>query len=80
MNDTNGKSSEKRNSNPIIVKVDINVLPYIGKLRYMTINIASVFVDYLLIAIRLKTNIFFTQPYSFYEKGCIEYHNKIILQ
>lgn len=29
---------------------------------------------------RLKTKIFFAHPYSSWEKGCIEYHNKLIRQ
>lgn len=33
-----------------------------------------------MIAKRLKTKIFFAHPYSSWEKGCIEYHNKLIRQ
>jgi len=36
--------------------------------------------DHLLIAKRLKTKIFLVHPYASWEKGCIEYHNKLILQ
>ena len=33
-----------------------------------------------MIAKRLRTKIFFAHPYASWEKGCIEYHNKLIRQ
>lgn len=58
----------------------IMLLPYIGKIRSITTDNGSEFAEHLLIAKRLKTKIFFAHPYSSWEKGCIEYHNKLIRQ
>ena len=56
------------------------LLPYIDRIRSITTDNGSEFADHMLIAKRLRTNIFFTHPYSSWEKGCIEYHNKLIRQ
>lgn len=60
--------------------VNIMLLPYIGKIRSITTDNGSEFAEHLYIAKRLKTKIFFAHPYSSWEKGCIEYHNKLIRQ
>ncbi len=60
--------------------VILMMLPYIGKIRSITTDNGSEFAEHLLIAKRLKTKIFFAHPYSSWEKGCIEYHNKLIRQ
>ena len=56
------------------------LLPYIDRIRSITTDNGSEFADHMLIAKRLRTNIFFTHPYSSWEKGCSEYHNKLIRQ
>lgn len=56
------------------------LIPYLGNIRSITTDNGSEFADHLRIAKRLKTRIFFTHPYSSWEKGCIEYHNKLIRQ
>lgn len=56
------------------------LLPYIDRIRSITTDNGSEFADHLLIAKRLRTRIFFAHPYSSWEKGCIEYHNKLIRQ
>lgn len=64
-----------------LAKTVINMLlPYIGKIRSITTDNGSEFAEHLMIAKRLKTKIFFAHPYSSWEKGCIEYHNKLIRQ
>lgn len=56
------------------------LLPYIGKIRSIITDNGSKFAEHMLIAKRLKTKVFLAHPYSSWEKGCIEYHNKIIRQ
>ncbi len=56
------------------------MLPYIGKIRSITTDNGSEFAEHRYIAKQLKTKIFFAHPYSSWEKGCIEYHNKLIRQ
>lgn len=56
------------------------LLPYIGKIRSITTDNGSEFAEHLTIAKRLRTGISFARPYSSWEKGCIEYHNKLIRQ
>ena len=56
------------------------LLPYIDRIRSITTDNGSEFAEHLLIAKRLRTRIFFAHPYSSWEKGCIEYHNKLIRQ
>ncbi len=56
------------------------LLPCIGKIRSVTTDNGSEFAGHLLVAKRLKTRIFFAYPYSPWEKGCIEYRNRLIRQ
>ncbi len=60
--------------------VILMLLPYIDRIRSITTDNGSEFAEHLLIARRLRTRIFFAHPYSSWEKGCIEYHNKLIRQ
>ena len=69
-----------KNARALAEAVIIMLLPYIGKIRSITTDNGSEFAEHLLIAKRLKTKIFFAHPYSSWEKGCIEYHNKLIRQ
>lgn len=56
------------------------LLPYIGKIRSITTDNGSEFAEHQMIAKWLKTKIYFAHPYCSWEKGCIEYHNKLIRQ
>ena len=74
------KLPQGKNARALAEMVIIMLLPYIGKIRSITTDNGSEFADHLYIAKRLKTKIFFAHPYSSWEKGCIEYHNKLIRQ
>ncbi len=74
------KLPEGKNAKALAETVILMLLPYIGHIRSITTDNGSEFAEHLLIAKRLKTKIFFAHPYSSWEKGCIEYHNKLIRQ
>lgn len=74
------KLPEGKNAKALARTVILMMLPYIGKIRSITTDNGSEFAEHLHIAKRLKTNIYFAHPYSSWEKGCIEYHNKLIRQ
>lgn len=74
------KLPQGKNADALAQTVILMLLPYIGKIRSITTDNGSEFAEHLLIAKRLKTKIFFAHPYSSWEKGCIEYHNKLIRQ
>lgn len=74
------KLPKGKNAKALAQTVILMLLPYIGKIRSITTDNGSEFAEHLTIAKRLKTNIFFAHPYSSWEKGCIEYHNKLIRQ
>lgn len=74
------KLPEGKDAKALAQMVVLMLLPYIGKIRSITTDNGSEFAEHLLIAKRLKTKIFFAHPYSSWEKGCIEYHNKLIRQ
>lgn len=74
------KLPESKNARALAEMVVIMLLPYIGKIRSITTDNGSEFAEHLYIAKRLSTKIFFAHPYSSWEKGCIEYHNKLIRQ
>ncbi len=74
------KLPDGKNAKALAQMVIVMLLPYIGKIRSITTDNGSEFAEHPLIAKRLKTKIFFAHPYSSWEKGCIEYHNKLIRQ
>lgn len=74
------KLPEGKNAKALAQAVILMLLPYIGKIRSITTDNGSEFAEHLTIAKRLRTRIFFAHPYSSWEKGCIEYHNKLIRQ
>ena len=74
------KLHQGKNAKALAHTVILMLLPYIDKIRSITTDNGSEFAEHLLIAKRLKTKIFFAHPYSSWEKGCIEYHNKLIRQ
>lgn len=74
------KLPEGKNAKALARAVILMLLPYIGRIRSITTDNGSEFAEHLMIAKRLQTRIFFAHPYSSWEKGCIEYHNKLIRQ
>lgn len=74
------KLPEGKDSEALAKAVITMLLPYIDRIRSITTDNGSEFAHHLLIAKRLRTRIFFAHPYSSWEKGCIEYHNKLIRQ
>lgn len=74
------KLPEGKNAQALAQTVITMLLPYIGKIRSITTDNGSEFADHLRIAKQLRTKVFFAHPYSSWEKGCIEYHNKLIRQ
>lgn len=74
------KLPQGKNARDLAHMVVAMLLPYVGKIRSITTDNGSEFADHLYIAKRLKTKVFFAHPYSSWEKGCIEYHNKLIRQ
>lgn len=74
------KLPQGKNAKALAQAVILMLLPYIGRIRSITTDNGSEFAEHLMIAKRLKTKIFFAHPYSSWEKGCVEYHNKLIRQ
>lgn len=74
------KLPQGKNALALAQMVVLMLLPYIGKIRSITTDNGSEFAEHQFIAKRLKTKVFFAHPYSSWEKGCIEYHNKLIRQ
>ncbi len=74
------KLPQGKNAMALAQTVILMLLPYIDRIRSITTDNGSEFAEHLLIARRLRTRIFFAHPYSSWEKGCIEYHNKLIRQ
>lgn len=74
------KLPEGKNAKALARAVIAMLLPYIGMIRSITTDNGSEFAEHAVIAKRLKTRAFFAPPYSSWEKGCIEYHNKLIRQ
>ena len=74
------KLPEGKNAKALAEMVILMSLPYIGKIRSITTDNGSKSAEHMLIAKRLKTKTFFAHSYSSWEKGCIEYHNKLIRQ
>ena len=74
------KLPEGKDAGALAKAVITMLLPYIDRIRSITTDNGSEFAEHLLIAKRLRTRIFFAHPYSSWEKGCIEYHNKLIRQ
>lgn len=74
------KLPQGKNAMALAQTVILMLLPYIDRIRSITTDNGSEFAEHLLIARRLRTRMFFAHPYSSWEKGCIEYHNKLIRQ
>ena len=74
------KLPQGKNALALAQMVVLMLLPYIGKIRSITTDHGSEFAEHQFIAKRLTTKVFFAHPDSSWEKGCIEYHNKLIRQ
>lgn len=74
------KLPDGKNAKELARTVILLLLPYIGKIRSITTDNGSEFAGHKTIAQWLRTKIFFAHPYASWEKGCIEYHNKLIRQ
>lgn len=74
------KLPDGKNAKALAKMVIVMLIPYIGNIRSITTDNGSEFAEHLIIEKQLKTKIFFAHPYSSWEKGCIEYHNKLIRQ
>ena len=53
---------------------------YKGKIRSITTDNGTEFVDHEYITQQLGAPVYFADPYASWQKGCIEYHNKLIRQ
>lgn len=71
----NGKDSKK-----VAEKVIAMLLPYKSKLKTITTDNGSEFAAHELITKRLKVQVYFTDPYSSWQKGAVENANKLIRQ
>ncbi len=71
----NGKKAKELSQ--IAIKA---LFPYIGRIKSITTDNGSEFACHEHIAKKLKTKIYFTHPYSSWEKGLIEYTNKLYRQ
>jgi len=60
--------------------VILMLLPYKAFVHSITTDNGTEFAEHELIAKKLETEIYFTHPYSSWEKGLIEYTNKLIRQ
>lgn len=69
-----------KNAKQLAKTVVAMMTPYIGRIKSITTDNGSEFAEHKYIAERLKTKIFFTHPYSSWEKGNIENTNKLIRQ
>lgn len=58
----------------------VMLLPYIKYVHSITADNGTEFADHKQIAKNLDTKVYFTHPYSSWEKGLIEYTNKLIRQ
>lgn len=71
----NGKNAKS------VAKAAVALLtPFMGSIKTITTDNGSEFAEHKYIAKRLNTRVFFTHPYSSWEKGNIEHANKLIRQ
>lgn len=69
-----------RNSKKLAKVVTRMLLPYKDKLKTITTNNGSEFAAHQEITRKLGVPVYFTDPYSFWQKGAIEHANKLIRQ
>lgn len=69
-----------KNADALARAVCAMMLPYKGKARSIVTDNGSEFASHKAISGKLGVRIFFAHPYSAWEKGCVEYHNKLIRQ
>ncbi len=74
------KLLEGKNAKALAKIVTKMLLPYKAHVHSITTDNGTEFAEHEMIAKALDTNIYFTHPYSSWEKGLIEYTNKLIRQ
>ena len=74
------KLPEGRSSRHVAEKVVAMLLPYKDKLKTITTDNGPEFAAHELITEELKVKVYFTDPYSAWQKGAIENANKLIRQ
>lgn len=74
------KLLEGKNAKALAKVVAKMLLPYKAHVHSITTDNGTEFAEHEMIAKALNTKIYFTHPYSSWEKGLIEYTNKLIRQ
>lgn len=74
------KLPEGKNAKALAKTVVRLLTPYIGHIRSITTDNGSEFAEHKTIAKKLHTTVFFTHPYSAWEKGAIENYNMLLRQ
>lgn len=69
-----------RNSQQVSKEVITLLLPYMDRLKTITTDNGSEFADYQEITNKLNVPVYFTDPYSSWQKGAVENGNKLIRQ
>lgn len=69
-----------RNSQQVSKEVITLLLPYMDRLKTITTDNGSEFADYQEITNKLNVPVYFTDPYSSWQKGAVENANKLIRQ
>ena len=74
------KLEHGKNAKELAKVVSRLLYPYMHNVHTITGDNGTEFAEHQTITKKLKTNFFFTHPYSSWEKGLIEYTNKLIRQ
>lgn len=74
------KLAKGKNAKGVAQTVYRELLPFKGHIRTITTDNGTEFAEHKMIAKLLNTTVFFAHPYCSWEKGCIEYTNKLIRQ
>ena len=74
------KLDKGKNAKGLAQTVYRELLPFKGHIRTITTDNGTEFAEHKMIAKLLNTTVFFAHPYCSWEKGCIEYTNKLIRQ
>ena len=69
-----------KKSKPLAKEVSILLLPYRNTIKTITTDNGPEFADHLTITKKIGAKVYFADPYSSWQKGCIENTNKLIRQ
>ena len=69
-----------KKSKPLAKEVSRLLLPYRNTINTMTTDNGAEFADHLTITKKIGAKVYFADPYSSWQKGCIENTNKLIRQ